>query len=67
MPFSDWVYAVDRDFPEAKKVTQGMVEAASRQKHKMRGSVRLMTGRISTSDELAERRRQAKQPLVPRG
>ncbi len=63
MPVKDWVEVVDVDFPVVEQVTRHMVEAAAGQSLLMRGSVRLMTGRLSTSEELEERRRQARKPL----
>mgnify|MGYP000979125541 CR=1 FL=1 len=59
-----WVRVIDKDLRRVDKVTRTMVEAAGRQRHSMRGSVRLMTGRLSTSEELEERRRQARKPLI---
>jgi len=58
-----WTDVVDTHFPRVDSVTRKMVEAATRQSHLMRGSVRLMTGRLSTSAELEERRREALKPL----
>ena len=59
-----WEQVVELDFPEVTAVTRKMVEAASRQTHILRGSVRLMTGRFSTSEELEERRQRALRPLA---
>ncbi len=63
MSFNDWTEVVELDFPRVDRVTRRMVEAATRQSLLMRGSVRLMTGRLSTSEELEERRYQARKPL----
>ena len=59
----EWTSVVEKPFPTAKKVTQRMIDAATAQGRKMRGSVRLMSGRLSTTDQLEERRRQARRPL----
>jgi hypothetical protein len=51
---------MERDFPEVKEVTLEMQEALFRQGRLVRGSVRLMLGRLSTTEELEERRRVAR-------
>ena len=63
MALLKWDEVVDTDFSHVEQVTRHMVQAATRQYLVMRGSVRLMTGRLSSSAELEERRRQAMQPL----
>ncbi|MBN1343290.1 MAG: hypothetical protein JXQ73_11455 [Phycisphaerae bacterium] len=64
MAVKNWVEVVEEKFPKVEKVSRQMVEAAARQSRLMRGSVRLMTGRLSTSEELEERRCQASKPLL---
>lgn len=63
MPVESWAAVVGKAFPKVSSVTKLMVEAAARQSLLMRGSVRLMTGRLSTTEDLEERRRQAEKPL----
>ncbi len=58
-----WTDVVELDFPRVDRVTRRMVEAATRQSMLLHGCVRLMTGRLSTSAELEERRYQARKPL----
>lgn len=60
----DWVKYVSLGFPSPTRVDREMVEAAGGQSLLMRGSVRLMTGRISTTDEIEHRREEGKKPLV---
>lgn len=63
MALQKWDEVVNTDFSHVEQVTRSMVQAAAGQYLVMRGSVRLMTGRLSTSAELEERRRQAMLPL----
>ena len=51
------------DYPRVEEVTERMVCATKDQSLSMRGSVRLMTSRLSTSKENEERRRQALRPF----
>ena len=59
MPVKEWRDVVDKKFPRIEEVTLEMQEAAFRQVRLMRGSARLMLGRVSTTEEIEERRAQA--------
>ncbi len=48
---------LEQPFNQPRSVTVDMQRAAFAQAHLMRGSVRLMMGRLSTSQELGDRRR----------
>lgn len=63
MPIQDWVDAVNMHLPQVKEVTRGMVEAAVRQAQRYPCDVRLAMGKISTTEQLEERRRAAQQPF----
>ncbi len=54
-----WEDVVDKDFPPVDAVTEAMQKAAFKQVRLMRGAIRLQLGRISTSQELFDRRRRA--------
>lgn len=56
MPAKDWTEVIDKEFSPVDKVTVDMQAAAFKQVRLMRGSVRLMLGRLLTSEELEERR-----------
>jgi len=64
MPVQKWDEVIEKKFPQVEQVDRKMLQAAARQSFLMRGSVRLMTGRLSTTEELDERRRQARRPLL---
>lgn len=64
MAVLDWTDAVKKKFPCPEKIDRDMVEVAGGQVLQMRGSVRMMTGRISTTDEIEYRREEAKKPLL---
>jgi hypothetical protein len=64
MAVEDWVKVVGVPFPKVERVTRQMVEAVAGQSLLTRGSVRLMTGRISTTDEIEQRREEGKKPLI---
>ena len=55
----NWKEVINKDFPIIDKVTLKMQENAFRQVRLMRGAIRLKLGRISTSDEIERRRREA--------
>jgi len=59
----DWTTVVETDFPKVDQVTKKMQVGLSRQSLKMRGSVRLMAGKLSTTEALEERRQRALKPL----
>ena len=59
-----WTKVVFKNWPEVDKVTRPMLESCYRQGRLLRGCVRMMTGRMSTTDELEERRREAMKPLL---
>jgi len=64
MPVLDWVQAVSKKFPAPTQVDRQMLEAAAGQSLLIRGSVRLMTGRLSTTEEIEHRREEGRKPLV---
>ena len=64
MPVLGWVKSVKEDFPVPDRVDREMVDAVGGQSLLMRGSVRLMTGRISTADEIERRREEGTKPLT---
>ena len=57
MSVKKWEDVVGKPFTAVERVTREMVEAATQQTLVIRGSVRLMTGRLSTTDDLEARRR----------
>ena len=59
MPVRNWVEVVDEPFPRVDRVTVQMQEAVFKQARVLRGSVRLMLGRLPTSEEIEDRRLQA--------
>ena len=59
----DWMRVVDVDFPKLLEVTQRMVSGPRIMSLLMRGSVRNVIGKLSTSKQLEERREQALRPL----
>lgn len=64
MVVAKWYDAVLMKFPRVDEVTREMVEAATRQTELMAYcGVRLATGRLSTTEALENRRREAMKPL----
>jgi len=63
MPVKNWAEVAKTDFPRVEEVTRTMVDRAKTQSPVIRGSVRLMTGRISTTAELEDRRKEARKSL----
>ena len=59
MKRNSWIDVIDEPFPPITVVTEAMQMAAFKQVRLMRGSIRLKLGRLSTSQELADRRRRA--------
>jgi len=59
----DWTTVVETDFPKVEQVTKAMVFGARNQSLQMRGSVRLMTGKLTTSEALEQRRQRALKTL----
>lgn len=59
----DWTKLVETDFPKVEQVTKNMVYGSRNQSLQMRGSVRLMTGKLSTSEAIEQRRQRALKPL----
>jgi hypothetical protein len=59
MTTRDLAAIADRDFPPVEKVTATMQRAAFRQARYMRGCVRLVLGRLPTTDDLEQRRQRA--------
>lgn len=60
MAIKDWKEVIHEDFPHPE-VTRHMLESAQRQGILYGGCVRFATGRISTSREIEERRKEAYQ------
>lgn len=60
----DWTTVVETDFPKVEQVTKSMVFGARNQNLQMRGSVRLMTGKLVTSEALEQRRQRALKSLL---
>jgi len=56
MAIKDWTEVIHEDFPHPEKITRTMIEAAVLQGKGYSGCVRFATGRISTTEELEERR-----------
>jgi hypothetical protein len=64
MPLKGWINSVNKKFPTPKKVDRDMLEHAASQVLVMGGSVRLMTGRVMTDDEIRHRREEGMEPLT---
>ena len=47
---------MNANFPDINKITIEMASAALRQRTRLRGSVRLATGRLMTTDEIDAKR-----------
>ncbi len=58
----DWTKVVDVDFPRID-ITKKMKARLLYQSLNLRGSVRLMVGKLSTTEEIEERRHRALEPL----
>ena len=59
MSTSDWRQLIDTDFPRIGPASQSMRLAAREHAHRLRGSVRLMMGKLRIAKDLERRRRKA--------
>ena len=59
-----WIQEISRHSPRPDKVTREMVQATKNQRLLIRGSVRLMTGSVLTSDEIEARREENNRSII---
>jgi len=59
MSTSDWRQLIDSDFPRIGAASDSMRLAGEEHAHRLRGSVRLMMGKLRTAKDLERRRKKA--------